>query len=136
MKRKTKCLSLSVCLYLQSSLSKKAMDVLFLAQYPRKSLLWQGVKPTPAPRPGVSCQHRGLALASLSLYHLLGPSSYFACSLPSACRPSEGQIVLWGEGSVPSILIIHISKSCWVPMMKLENKIALPCYYQGVHESP
>lgn len=66
MKRKTKCLSLSVYLYFQRSLSRKAMDVLPVAQHLRKSLPLQGVKPTPAPRPGLRCQHRGLTLAPFS----------------------------------------------------------------------
>lgn len=63
MKRKIKCLGLSVCLYLQRSLSRKAMDVLFLAQHPRKSLPLQNVKPTSAPRLGFRCQHGGWTLA-------------------------------------------------------------------------
>lgn len=105
MKRKTECLGLSVCLCLQSNLSRKAMDVLFLGSHPREIFTLADSWTTPAARPGVRCHHRGL-LSPLSS-HLPGPVLSWipvAALLAFFPFPTHTQ---WGSVSGPRVVCIE-----------------------------
>lgn len=118
-------LGLFVCLHLQSSLSRKAKNILFLGSHPRKPL---------APGQGwdVTTEAFSSLLSSpfplpVSLNWFSPGSKWPLCLLflPSPCVPNEGQTV-WGRICAQYIHHLHISKPCWVPAIRLETELQIP----------
>lgn len=132
-KYKKKTVSRSFCLYLQSSLPRKARDILFLGSHPRKPLPLQSYEPTPAPGQGwdVTTQAFSSLLSSpfplpVSLNWFSPGSKWPLCLLflPSPCVPNEGQC---GDAVCAQYIHhLHISKPCWVPMIRLETELQFP----------
>lgn len=113
MKRK-QYLGLFVCLYLQSSLPRKARDILFLGPHPRKPLPLRSYEATPALGRGwdVTTEAFSSLLSSppplpVSLNWFSPGSKWPLCLLflPFPCIPNEGML------SVHSIFIICISQN-------------------------
>lgn len=128
-------LGLFVCLYLQSSLPRKARDILFLGPHPRKPLPLQSYEHTPAPGRGwdVTTEAFSSLLSSPSLLPVslnwFSPGSKWPLCLlflPSPCIPNEGQTV-WG-----CCLCTVYSSSAYLKTLlgaydQTGNRTAVPC---------